>query len=66
MVGKGFRVTIMMMREIGLRDFAKIVEGELKRGDLLRYADTAIRLKGWVIPILKLKEKVRIRCGETR
>ena len=56
----------MMMREIGLRDFAKIVEGELKRGDLLRYADTAIRLKGWVIPILKLKEKVRIRCGETR
>ena len=61
---EGFRIIIIMIvREIGLPDFVKIVEGESKKRDLLRYADTAIRLKGWVIPILKLKE---IRCGEIR
>ena len=61
---EGFRIIIIMIvREIGLPDFVKIVEGESKKRDLLRYADTAIRLKGWVIPILKLKE---IQCGEIR
>tara|TARA_Y100000782_G_C10024745_1_gene198547 strand:+ start:403 stop:513 length:111 start_codon:yes stop_codon:yes gene_type:complete len=36
----------MIMREIGNSDIAKIVEGELKKGDLLRYADIVIRLIG--------------------